>query len=82
MVQFEHNGKIYTHDCCNTTYEVVRIDPTCGTHLGAGYITVPEMVAAAAEKNGWNSSYDRQHSEQFVVGSVKKFLSRRNVELN
>lgn len=58
VVQFEYRGRIYTHDSNFTVSRPIKIEPTCGTKLIPGQMTVAEVSSIVRESKGWNPCFD------------------------
>ena len=74
LVQFEHNGKVWMHDAANTVRATSRREPTFGKLLCPGYLTVPELVAIAATKAGWNPKFSRRTGTPVIQAAVRRNL--------
>lgn len=75
LVQFEHRGRIYTHDARNTSAGKLKREPTFGGLICPGYLTVPEMVTLAAHPKGWNSAFDRKAGIPVIKKAIRRFLN-------
>jgi hypothetical protein len=75
LVQFEHRGRVWTHDARNTTCRKTKQEPSFGGRLVPGYLTVPELVTIAMARKGWNPAFDRRSGIPVVRTAVRRHLS-------
>jgi hypothetical protein len=74
LVQFEHKGKVWTHDVKNTTDKRLRKEPTFGGSLCPGYLTVPELVKIAMARKGWNPAFNRRSGTPAIRAAVWRHI--------
>ena len=76
LIQFVHDGKIWTHDSGTTTDRKLECDPTLGAPILDGNLTVGELTALA-EDTRWNWMFDRDEGIPAITAGVKQHLSKR-----
>jgi len=74
LLQFVHEGKIWTHDSGTTTDQRLTNDPTLGAPIIDGNLTVGELSALARDKR-WNPSFDRPTGRPAIKASIATYLS-------
>lgn len=74
LIQFEHKGKVWMHDARNTVPAKRRREPTFGKLLCPGYMTVPELVAIATARTGWNPAFGRRAGVPGIRAAVRRHL--------
>ena len=74
MVQFEHEGRIWSHDARNTCTARIKYEPTYGGRLVPGYLTVPELVSVASQPWGWNPAFSRRSGVPAIRAAVRRHL--------
>ena len=77
MLQFEHEGRIWSHDARNTCIGRIKYEPTYGGRLVPGYLTVPELVSIASQPWGSNPAFDRRSGVPVNRAAVRRMISLR-----
>lgn len=79
LIQFVHDGKIWTHDSGTTTDDKLSSDPNFGYPLSEGNLTVGELTALAAS-DGWSHWFDRESGVPVIHNNIAKHLSKRALQ--
>lgn len=74
MLQFEHEGRVWSHDTRNTCTGRIKYEPTYGGRLVPGYLTTPELVTIANARTGWNPAFCRRSGVPMIRAAVQRHL--------
>lgn len=74
MLQFEHEGRVWSHDARNTCTGRIKYEPTYGGRLLTGYLTLPELITIAAARKGWNPTFRRRSGVPAIRAAVRHYL--------
>jgi hypothetical protein len=77
LVQFVHDGKVWTHDSNRTVPEAIKRESTCYSEILPGLLTTGELTALASKQEGWNRMFDREAGIPVIQSNVRKYLSTR-----
>lgn len=80
LVQFVHEGKIWTHDSNGTVPKPVKVENTCGGIVVNGHLTVAELVSIASRQAGWSSAFNRRTGIPAIKRCVARHLSIEALE--
>lgn len=81
MLQFEHEGRIWSHDARNTCTGRIKYEPTYGGRLVPGFLTVPELVNIAAARKGWNPAFRRRTGVPAIRAAARRHLGVHRTSL-
>lgn len=77
LLQFVHDGTIWTHDSNVTVPQAVKREPTCNGRIVRGNLTLSELQALASRQEGWNRCFSRAEGIPIIKAGVRRHLSLR-----
>lgn len=82
LIQFVHDGRIWTHDSNTTVPKALEHESTCYGRIVEGAMTVRELQTIASKQEGWNRCFHRESGIPEIRSGVRRHLSLRALEVN